>query len=120
MNTTLKRIISGALLLIFLSPLVIKIGHHHDDSHMHKHFCFSPFLDTSDTLHLSEHHKVCPICKFEFSVFVSYKETIKLKAEYSKTEYLNNYKSVFYSRINNYSFLLRAPPSLISNLSKLS
>ena len=57
----------------------------------------------------------CPICNFEFSVFLSDFGYSGLLKEKPLISYFNNYDSVYYSNFSKFSFSLRAPPLNIHN-----
>jgi len=95
-----KNIVSLFLLLVFLLPSIVKLEHHHE------HF----ECKEKNAKHFHEFHEKCAVCNFEFSVFSSEFVNIVLTKEKPLTNYCNNYKSVNYSTLTKYSFLLRAPP----------
>jgi hypothetical protein len=95
-----KQIISSLLLVVFLLPLVVKLGHRH------------PYFVNKDRS--AEHSLVlqdnCPICNFEFSIFIPGAGNIDLQNDFPGDRYLNNYKAQNYSNRTQYSFSLRGPP----------
>ena len=95
-----KNIASLLLLLVFLLPSIVKLEHHHE------HF----ECKAKNEKHYHVLHEKCAVCNFEFSVFSSDFENIVLSKEQPLDKYCNNYKSVNYSTLPKYSFLLRAPP----------
>jgi len=95
-----KNIASLLLLLVFLLPSIVKLEHHHE------HF----ECKAKNEKHYHVLHEKCAVCNFEFSVFSSDFENIVLSKEQPLDKYCNNYKSVNYSTLSKYSFLLRAPP----------
>jgi hypothetical protein len=102
MNRKFKNIISLLLLLVFLLPTIVKLGHHHG------HFIYKEKIE-KNTQVLSEK---CGICDFEFFVFLSDYEIIDLHNEISLAKYCNNYDCSYYSNLSQFSYLLRAPPGL--------
>jgi len=95
-----KNIISSFLLLVFILPSIVKLEHHHE------HF----ECKAKNEKHFHEYHKKCAICSFEFSVFSSDYKNLIIPKEQPVAKYYNNYRSVNYSTLSKYSFLLRAPP----------
>ncbi len=95
-----KNIASFFLLLVFISPTIVKLEHHHE------HF----ECNAKNEKHFHEFHEKCAVCSFEFSVFSSDFENIVLQKEQPIAKYCNNYRSVNCSSHSRYSFLLRAPP----------
>jgi hypothetical protein len=95
-----KNIASLLLLLVFLLPSIVKLEHHHE------HF----ECKAKNEKHLHVFHEKCAVCNFEFSVFSSDFENIVFQKEQPVAKYCNNYRSVNYSTLSKYSFLLRAPP----------
>lgn len=96
----LKKFTSLLLLLVFLLPTIVKLEHHpkHSVSNLknEKHF---PVLQEN-----------CPLCNFEFSIFISCIENIHLQNDDPSDCYFNNYSSLHYFNLSQFSFLLRAPP----------
>jgi hypothetical protein len=96
----LKHIASLLLVLVFLAPTMVKLGHHHD------HFrCKTP-----EVSHFHEHHEKCEICKFEFSIFSADKDGVPEQKEVPSDSFRNNYQSVNFPNHSQFSSLLRAPP----------
>jgi len=96
----LKHNASLLLLLVFLLPSLVKLMHHH------KRFeCKS-----ESGMHYHSIQEKCAICNFEFSVYSSEFENIVLRKKQPLAKYHNHYKSVNFSTLSKYSFLLRAPP----------
>ena len=102
MSRKFKNIASIILLLIFLLPSVIKLGHHHE------HFVY----DSKSEKNSPVLYGVCGICNFEFFVFLSDLGDIDLQNEMPLADYCNNYNCLYYSNPSQYSYLLRAPPGL--------
>jgi len=100
MNRKFKNISSLLLLLVFLLPSIVKLEHHHE------HF----ECKAKNEKHYHVFHEKCAVCHFEFSVYSSDFKNIVLPKEQPVVKYCNNYKSVNYSTLSKYSFLLRAPP----------
>jgi hypothetical protein len=95
-----KNIASLLLLLVFLFPTTVIMEHHHE------HF----ECKAKNEKHYHEFHEKCAVCNFDFSVFSPvYKDIISQKNN-PLSHYSNNYISLYYSRLSDYSFLLRAPP----------
>ena len=95
-----KNIASLLFLPVFLLPSIVKLEHHHD--------YFECKVKNEKHCHVL--HENCAVCNFEFSVFSSDLENINLPKEQPAAEYCNNYRSVNYTTLSEYSFLLRAPP----------
>jgi hypothetical protein len=96
----LKNIASLFLLLVFLFPTIVIIEHHHEQN----------TCNAKNEKHYHNLHEKCGICSFEFSLFSSENENIVLLNEKPLDNYFNNYTSLYYSNLSEYSFLLRAPP----------
>ena len=95
-----KYITSTLLLFVFLLPTIVKFEHHH------KHYA----NDLKNERHNPSLQDSCPICNFEFSLFISNTGNIHLQNEYFSDAYFNNYNSRYSSNLSKFSFLLRAPP----------
>jgi hypothetical protein len=95
-----KNIISLLFLSVFLLPSIVKFEHHHDQV----------LLKVNNENHIPVFRDKCPICNFEFSVFLSSAENIDLPKEIPLDNYCNNYYSRYNSNLSQFSFLLRAPP----------
>jgi hypothetical protein len=95
-----KNIVSLFFLLVFLLPSIVKLEHHHE------HF----ECKAKNEQHYHAFHEKCAVCNFEFSVFSSDFENTVLTREQPSDKYCNSYRSVNYSTLSKYSFLLRAPP----------
>jgi Ca2+/H+ antiporter len=102
MTRKIKIITSILLLLVFILPTVVKLEHHH------KHFV----SDFKNEKRIPVFHDNCPICNFEFSVFLSRSENVDLQKENPSDNYFNNYDTQFYSNLSQFSFSLRSPPDL--------
>jgi len=98
----LKNIISLFLLLVFLTPSIVKLEHHHE--HI--------FHKTTNEKHFNLFHEKCAICSFEFSVFLTIIKRVSLQKENPVDRYCNNYQPVFVSALTSSSLLLRAPPAV--------
>lgn len=95
-----RKITSVLLLLVFLLPSVVKIEHRHKSA-------VSNLTDEKTHPRFKEN---CPVCNFEYSAFLSgYKDNI-LADEYQADRYCINYISRNINNLNQFSFLLRAPP----------
>ena len=100
MITKLKYIVSFFLVLVFLAPTMVKLGHHHE------HFrCKTP-----EVKHFHEKHEKCEVCKFEFSVFSADKDDNTIHKKRPSDSFRNNYQSLNFTNHSQFSFLLRAPP----------
>jgi len=100
------NIISIALVLIFIAPMSIKLVdglfHHHDHFH----------CTATNEKHFHVYHEKCPIPGFELSLFSAEKHLqISQKHNYC-VKPNDDYNFVYCSNNSEYSFLLRAPPSL--------
>jgi hypothetical protein len=95
-----KNIASLILLAVFLFSSLVKLEHHHENYGSHS--------KNEKYYHLF--HEKCAICSFEFSIFSDNHENIVIPKEQPIARYCNNYRSVHYSALSKYSFLLRAPP----------
>jgi len=96
----LNKIAYLLLLLVFLSPSIVKLEHHH------KRF----ICNAKDNNHLHEYHENCAVCNFEFSVFSNDEFHFEQPKEIAHADYLNTYKTAKYTNSSSLSFLLRAPP----------
>ena len=97
-----KNIISLLLVLLLLTPSIVKFEHHHSTFE----------CKAKNENHIHTVHEKCLICSFELSFFST--NTIDLFAKNAvpfiklKTSFYN----FCFSNIPKYSFSLRAPPSL--------
>lgn len=91
---------ASLLLLVFFLPSIEKL------EHRHKHYIHN----SKDDKQHPEFIENCYICDFNFSVFSSDFEPIKLLKERYIDNYCNNYSSFSYPNHSIHSFLLRAPP----------
>jgi len=96
----LRHIISLLLVLLLLTPTIVKLENHHE------HFV----CRANNENHVHTYHEKCLICSFEFSDF-SFNKTL-LFSKITEIIYKNSIpcKTVHYSNRSTYSFLLRAPP----------
>lgn len=101
-----KNITSIFLLLVFLLPSIVKLEHHHE------HFECKAINEK----HYHVLHDKCVICNFEFSVFLSNTGDIDFQKENPLEYFCNNYDSVYFSNLSQFSFLLRAPPILTNSI----
>ncbi len=101
-----KNITPIFLLLVFLLPSIVKLEHHHQDFE----------CKTVNEKYYHVHHDKCVICNFEFSVFLSGSGDIDFQKENPLEYFCNNYDSVYFSNLSQFSFLLRAPPELTINI----
>ncbi len=95
-----KNIISLLLLLVFLLPTIVKFEHYHNLG--------VPIPTYEKENHVF--HNNCPICNFEFSVFLTSIEKIDFQKEEPSDTYFNTYNSRYNFNLSQYSFSLRAPP----------
>ncbi len=92
------------MMIAFFSPILIKAFHylyvHHDhDIHLESH-----------QKQITQLHKTCPICSFEFVEFINDNKVHKIVVpEYISDLYTFIHQSVYISN-DLYSFNLRAPP----------
>lgn len=102
----LKNIIALLLIVIILSPIVIKLEHRHE------HIACHPTAEKQ--YHLF--HEKCAVCCFEFSVFVPRNVLVffeKLELTDRLTVCQPGEVFIIFSQ---FSFLLRAPPSFTNTL----
>ncbi len=96
-----RKIISGLLLLVFLLPSVVKMEHRHKN-----------LVSTStDEKKYPSFKENCPVCNFEYSAFLANYNDNKLTNDYQTDSYCINYISRNNNNLNQFSFLLRAPPA---------
>ncbi len=95
-----RKIASSLLLLIFLLPSVVKIEHHHNNS----------VPDSKNRKDYPVLKGNCPICNFEYSVFLTSFKNIHLPDGNPVDSYCINYTSRYNHNLTQFSFLLRAPP----------
>ena len=100
MSRKFKNIVSLLLLLVFLLPTIVKLEHHHE------HLVSVTIDDRQNQVF----HGKCAICDFEFSVFLPDIGDIDFHKENPLEYFCNNYDSVYFSNLSQFSFLLRAPP----------
>lgn len=101
-----KNIGSSLLLLVFLLPSIVKLEHRDEN--------FECKAVNENHLHIL--HEKCVICNFEFSVFLSDFEDLDFQKEKPLEYFCNNYDSVYFSNLSQFSFLLRAPPILTNSI----
>ena len=101
----LRHIISLLLVLLLLTPIIVKLKNHHE------HFV----CHANNENHVHTYHEKCSICSFEFSDF-SFNKTV-LFSKVTETIFKNRIpgKTVHNSFFSKYSFLLRAPPLFTNN-----
>jgi hypothetical protein len=100
MTRKFKYITAVLLIFVFLLDTAAKIEHHH------KHYA----IDFKNEKHNTLLQDNCPICNFEFPVFLSSTVNFNLKNADHSDAYLITYNSRFNSNLTQFSFLLRAPP----------
>jgi hypothetical protein len=101
MISQLKNSTSLFLLAVFLLPSIVKLEHHHE----------SYDFKANNEQHVQSLHEKCAVCDFGFSAFSLTFEHFVLQKDNPAFNFSNNYRSVTYSSLSNYSFLLRAPPA---------
>ncbi len=100
MTRKFKYFTSVFLIIVFLLDTVAKIEHHH------KHYA----IDFKNERHNTVLQDNCPICNFEFPVFLSSTVNSNLPNTDHSDAYLITYNSRYNSKLSQFSFLLRAPP----------
>ena len=100
MNKKIKNIASLLLLLVFLLPTIVKFEHHHK----------LLSIDLKNEKNNTAVQNNCPICNFEFSIFISNVNNFRGQNQYFIDTYFTNYNSRYNSNLSQFSFLLRAPP----------
>lgn len=104
MTKKLQNTISLTLVLIFLTPMTIKLldglFHHHEHFH----------CTVKNEKHFYKYHEKCPIPGFELSFFSKEErlQTTQKNDFCSEINYI--YKFIYCCTSSKYSFLLRAPP----------
>jgi len=99
-NKLFRHISSALLVLLFMTPTVVKLEHHHE------HFV----CHARGEKHLHEQHEQCAVCNFEFSLFEDSPNNIfTCKSQSYLPEYNSSCVSVA-RQTPRYSFQLRAPP----------
>ena len=96
-----KNIVSLLLLSVILLPSIVKLEHHH-------HHVVYKLINDKNSHGFQDK---CPICNFEFSVFISSVDNADLQKENPIDSYRNNYNSRYNYNLSQFSFLLRAPPT---------
>jgi hypothetical protein len=96
----LKKISSYFLLLVFLLPTAVKLGHHHE------HYDYHELSKTQ----YGSYHENCVICNFEFAAFCSDVTVVDLEKDSPSDNYRNHYRPVNYSDQSEFTSLLRGPP----------
>lgn len=105
MSKKLKNIISVYLVIIFLSPTIVKLF---DSSfHHHNHFV----CNAKTERHFHKYHEICPIPSFDLPSFSLIKSKFETQNTFLIHEILISFISDFCLCNSNYSYLLRAPPS---------
>ena len=102
MTRKFKHITSVFLIIVFLLDTIVKIEHHH------KHYA----NDIKNESHNTSLQVNCPICNFEFPVFLSSIEDFHLQNANFIDSYFNTYNSRYNYNLSQFSFLLRAPPAI--------
>ena len=96
----MKVIASVVLLIVFLIPSIAKIQHHHKYSTCNA-------INEKPAACIRDN---CPICNFEFSVFIPSIINIEFQNNIYSDNFCNHYNSPNNSRIPEYTFSLRGPP----------
>ncbi len=96
-----RKILAGLVLIALLLPTAIQIGHNHI------HF----FCTAKNETHYHIHQDECPICDFEYSIFIKYDTGINFTGLCLCNTNISLYKSEIRQNDSAFSFLLRAPPS---------
>jgi len=108
MTKKFKFFISVALVLVFLTPMTVKLFdglfHHHDHFH----------CTAKNEKHFHEHHEKCLIPGLELSFFSTEKQIQAIQKHSFFVEIHDLYNFVYYCNHLKYSFLLRAPPAFTS------
>lgn len=105
MKRSAKHIIAKLLLVIFLVPIVAKIG----DSLFHEHQYVICFAKTEK--HLHKYKKDCVISTFTFSTFLVNNVFYKLTFYAKISSFLSSFYTKKHLQFTHYLFLLRAPPT---------
>jgi len=99
-----KKFITLSLLVVFISPLLIKATHflyvHHEPRYISK----------SDQPEVYKKHKTCSICAFKFVQFTANKKPQTTYKPLFFLVYKATYSPNIYLTKSSYSFNLRAPP----------
>jgi len=96
----IQQIANIFLLLVFLTPSVIKLEHNHE-----RFACKAEHID-----HFHEYHDNCAVCNFEFSAFSPQDYHFEEYVQITHIIYQNLYKSQRYSNSLKHTFSLRGPP----------
>jgi len=99
MEKRLRNITSLLLLAFFLLPGIIK------SEHNNKHF-YPEGKNKQETAMQDN----CPICDFEFSIFIADFYSADLQNDTYEDNFLISYNSHYYSNLTHYSFSFRGPP----------
>lgn len=100
MGEKFKTIASIILLVVFLAPTIVKLEHDH------KHITDNLKNEKQSTVF----KRNCPICNFEFSVFISDVKIIDIQDVKLLSYYFNNYHSPSFSNCAQFQYSFRAPP----------
>ncbi len=104
MTGKFRNTMSVFLMVILMIPLFIKIA----DSAFHEHDHF--VCKAKQEHHFHEDHEKCPVCCFEFPLYLS-QEVNQYRTPVETTDrYRDLYQSIRFAGFPKYSFLLRAPP----------
>jgi len=104
MKKSHRHIASSFLLVLFLSPFILKSQHHHD----------SPASEPAHEQHYHTTLEKCAICSFEFSVFSSDFNKIRSQKDLPDILFFSHYRSLHFSNSLAFSFLLRGPPARVA------
>lgn len=104
MTKKLNYIISLILVVIFMTPMIIKLfdGLFHHHNHIH--------CTAKNEKYFHEHHDKCPIPNFELSSFSVENHKQIIQKHFYHVEINDIYNFLYCCNNLKYSFLLRAPP----------
>lgn len=105
MTGKIRNTASILLLVILMLPLAIKVA----DGLFHEHDHF--VCQAKHEHHFHEDHQICPVCSYEFPLYLSEKPVLLFTHAKFIDTYLNAYQSACFSCPDNYLFCLRAPPA---------
>jgi len=99
----IKIVLSLFMLAVLLVPSVIKLDHHHD-------FYIVPAAGNQ----LTVTHERCAVCSFEFSIFLPDDAAITSGRVEEVRQEFPLHDTRHYISVSEYTYLLRAPPALLS------
>jgi hypothetical protein len=103
MHKKFLSVLALMLLMVFLAPTVIKLGHQHDHEVTHH---------TGKGNNFQDYHQKCPICNYEFSVFSTDVESIERLIQKALPPH-EIYSIIYCYSESKFSFFLRAPPAIL-------